>query len=253
MGGSKLAWSSFDFLNETEFEKILLRKDILKKYLIYNAKKSLNIYRKYNRYADVLLIEKNFKYWCVGEVEVSKHSFKNHIFPQLIEIFSLMQQNIDLIRKNYLQIDNISANKNITDLIKYNEPFLVLIIDKIPSNLLNIIPLLNSFCNVKTILRSRDESENYMYRIDDYYMDSIVNNSSNCYVNDNVLIIDHPNLLGLNVIQSNFITFKGQEIRIQEQFNKINGVNRLFWILEKKVTNGKYKIQLNNNKLILTK
>ena len=62
MGGSKLAWSSFDFLNETEFEKILLRKDILKKYLIYNAKKSLNIYRKYNRYADVLLIEKNFKY-----------------------------------------------------------------------------------------------------------------------------------------------------------------------------------------------
>ena len=45
MGGGSLAWSSFDFSNETEFEKILLKKDILKKYWIYDAKKTLNTFR----------------------------------------------------------------------------------------------------------------------------------------------------------------------------------------------------------------
>ena len=43
MEGSELAWSSFDFSNETQFEEIVIKKDILKKYHIYDAKKTLNI------------------------------------------------------------------------------------------------------------------------------------------------------------------------------------------------------------------
>ena len=62
MEGGKIAWSSFDFSNESEFEDIIIKKDILKEYFVFNAKKTLNIFRKYNRYADVLLIEKGFKY-----------------------------------------------------------------------------------------------------------------------------------------------------------------------------------------------
>ena len=90
MERSKVTWSSFDFSNETDFEEIILNKDILKNYFVYDAKKTLNIFRKYNRYADVLLVHKKFKYWSIGEIEISKHSFKNHIFPQLIEIYTLM-------------------------------------------------------------------------------------------------------------------------------------------------------------------
>ena len=97
MAGSELTWSSFDFSNETQFEEIVLKRNILKQYHVYDAKKTLNIFRKYNMYADVLLIEKNFKYWCIVEVEISKHSFKGHVFPQLIEIYSLMEQNLNLI------------------------------------------------------------------------------------------------------------------------------------------------------------
>ena len=253
MGGGSLAWSSFDFSNETEFEKILLKKDILKKYWIYDAKKTLNTFRKYNRYADVLLIEKNLKYWCIGEVEISKHSLINHIFPQLIEIFSLIQQNLDLIRKNYLEIEGINSNKEISDLIKYNEPVLTLIIDKIPSNFINVIPLLNSFCNVITIMRSRDTSENYIYKIDEFNMNFINNENSNCYINDNVLIIDNPNLLNLNKNKLNFVNFKGEDILTQEQFSKIDGKNRLFWILDKKINNGKYYLEFESGKIILKK
>ena len=59
---------------------------------------------------DVLLIERDYKYWCIGEVEISKHSFKGHIFPQLIEIYSLMEQNINLIRDNYLKLDTLNVD-----------------------------------------------------------------------------------------------------------------------------------------------
>ena len=129
MARGEIAWSSFDFTNETEFEDIIIKKDILKDYYVYNAK-TLNNFKKYNRYADVLLIEKNFKYWSIGEVEISSHSFKNHIFPQLIEIYSLMEQNIDLIRRNYIEIEELEKTKEIEDLIKFNKPYLTLIIDK---------------------------------------------------------------------------------------------------------------------------
>ena len=163
MERSKITWSSFDFSNETDFEEIIIKKDVLKNYFVYDAKKTLNIFRKYNRYADVLLIQKNFKYWSIGEIEISKHSFKNHIFPQLIEIHTLMEENIDLIRKNYMEIKDLDNSKELEDLIKFNKPFLNLIIDKFPSNYNNILPLLNSFCNVNLVQRLRDSEENYIY------------------------------------------------------------------------------------------
>ena len=50
MERGKVTYSSFDFSNETEFEDIIIKKDILKNYYVYDAKKTLNIFRKYNRY-----------------------------------------------------------------------------------------------------------------------------------------------------------------------------------------------------------
>lgn len=253
MEGSELTWSSFDFSNETQFEEIVIKKDILKTYHVYNAKKTLNIFRKYKRYADVLLIEKEYKYWCIGEVEISKHSFNGHIFPQLIEIFSLMEQNISLIRDNYLKIDKLSNSKELEDLIKFNKPFLSLIIDKFPSNYINIIPLLNSFCNVNTIIRLKDTDENYNYMIDNYYQSNIINSTSTCYVNDIVLIIDYPNLLALNIKNYDFLVFKGEKIYIHRQFSKVEGEDRLFWIMQNKIKDGKYQIKIIDGILSLSK
>ena len=228
MERGKVTYSSFDFSNETEFEDIIIKKDILKNYYVYDAKKTLNIFRKYNRYADVLLIEKDLKYWSIGEVEISKHSFKSHIFPQLIEIYSLMEENIDLIRKNYIQIEGIEKTKEIEDLIKFNKPFLNLIIDKFPSNYNNILPLLNSFCNVNLVQRLRDSDENYMYITENHLTESVSKPFSNSYVNDIVLIIDCPNLLGLSKLDAEFIIYKEEKIYIQQQFGKIEGIDRLF-------------------------
>lgn len=251
MERSKITWSSFDFSNETDFEEIIIKKDVIKNYHVYDAKKTLNIFRKYNRYADILLIQKNFKYWSIGEIEISKHSFKNHIFPQLIEIHTLMEENIDLIRRNYLEIEGLDNSKELEDLIKFNKPFLNLIIDKFPSNYNNILPLLNSFCNVNLVQRLRDSEENYIYINDDYYTDLIKNEESNCYVNDIVLIIEQPNLLGLNKLDVDSLQYNGEKIHIQQQFGRIDGVDRLFWIMETKILDGKYKLKNDNNTLKL--
>ena len=121
------------------------------------------------------------------------------------------------------------------------------------SNVFDISILLNSFCNVITIMRSRDTSENYIYKIDEFNMNFINNENSNCYINDNVLIIDNPNLLNLNKDKLNFVNFKGEDILTQEQFSKIDGKNRLFWILDKKINNGKYCLESENGKIILKK
>lgn len=253
MEGSNVNWTSFDFSNETDFEEMILNKNILKNYSVYNSKTTLNIFRKYNRYADILLIDKKFKYWCIGEVEVSKHSFKSHIFPQLVEIYSLMELNIDLIRENILRLEGLELNKEVQDLINFNKPFLSLVIDKIPSNYNNIIPLLNSFCNINLIERMKDDNENYSYRTEEYYQKRISSSTSDCYINNVVLIIDNPNLLELNKIDFNFILYKGEKIQIQQHFNKVDGHNRLFWIIEKKISDGKYSLTKEKNKLILKK
>lgn len=253
MDGSKITWSSFDFLNEKEFEEILLKRSILKEYSIHDAKKTINIFRKYNRYADVLLIEKDFKYWCVGEVEISKHSFSGHVFPQLIEIYQLMEQNVDLIRKSYLNIPTLNIHKELEDLVKFNKPFLNLIIDKIPSTYSNIIPILNSFCNVTTVNRMTDSEQNYSYVVDNHYVNIISKSQSTCFINDVVLIIDYPNLLDMNKKEYEYFLFKGEKIYIQQHFSIIEGKETLFWIIEKKINDGKYFLTKENNELILIK
>lgn len=251
MERSKMTWSSFNFTNETDFEQIIIQKDILKNYYVYNAKKTLNIFRKYNRYADVLLIQKNFKYWSIGEVEISKHSFKNHIFPQIIEIYTLMEENVDFIRQNYLEIQEIDVSKEIEDLIKFNKPFLNLVIDKIPASYNNILPLLNSFCNVNLVQRLRDSEENYVYLNDDYYRDSIKKAESNCFINERILIIENPNLLDLQKIEKEYLYFANKKISIRKQFNKVGGKDKLFWIMELAIPVGKYRLRNQNNELIL--
>jgi hypothetical protein len=199
------------------------------------------------------LVEREFKYWSIAEVEISRHSFKNHIFPQLIEIYSLVDQNLESIRKSFLQLDDLVNTKELEDLINYNKPFLSLIIDKIPSNYLNIIPLLNTFCNVNTVIRLKDSNENYVYINDDYIKDDILNSISSCYIKDRILFIDHPNLIGLNKRAFEFIEFNNDKYYFNHNVSNVNNTPTLYFILHEPIPNGKYKISSQSNYLILSK
>jgi hypothetical protein len=253
MDRSQITWTSVEFNNETEFEDILKKNDVLKDYFVYNAKKTINIFKNYNRYADLLLIDKTYKYWVIAEVEISRHSFKNHIFPQLIEIYSLVDQNIESIRKSFLLIEDLPKNKEVEDLINFNKPFLNLVIDKIPSNYLNIIPLLNTFCNVNTVIRLKDSNENYVYINDDYFTDDIMNSTSSCYIKDRILFIDHPNIIGLNSKNFDYIDFNNDKFYFSHNVSLVNNLKTLYFILNDSIPNGKYKISSQSNYLILSK
>lgn len=253
MERSEITWTSFDFSNEGDFEKIILKRDVLKNYRVFDAKKTLNTLKNYRRYADVLLIQKDYRYWSIGEIEISKHSFKSHIFPQLIEIFTLLELNIDLIRKNYLEIPGLPVSKEIRNLINFNKPFMNLIIDKIPSNYNNILPLLNSFCNVNMVRRLRDNEQNYIYINDDNYQDSIKKKVSDCYISSIALFIDRPNLVDLDNDIFETIDFNGEKLAFQQQFKLIEGVNRVFWIIDRDIPDGKYKLENSNNTLKIYK
>ena len=99
----------------------------------------------------------------------------------------------------------------------------------------------------------KDSNENYSYITDNYYQKNINQNISPCYINHIVLIIDYPNLLGMNNFSHDFLEYKGEKIYIQQHFNKIDGEERLYWIMENKINDGKYYLKIIDSKLILTK
>ena len=255
MAGDRLKFSSFDFSNETEFENIILKNNILDNYHVYDAKKTLNDFRKYNRYADVLLISKDLKYWSIGEVEISSHSFKRHVFPQLLEIHSLMEKNLSYIRENFLKITDLPKEKEVEDLIKYNRPFLTLIIDKVPTLYVNALPLLNTFCNVITVTRFKDDDENYAYYDQSFRLDDLENEISTAYIRDNFLTIDNPNLLSLHKMNSFMIDYKGLEYITTLQFPIKHGDSMiLIWTIDNdNIRDGKYKLKKEQNKYYLTR
>lgn len=248
MVGDNVSFSSFDFSNETEFENILVKKNILKNFLVIDAKKTLNFVKNYNRYADVLLIQKDYKYWSIGEVEIAEHSFKSHVFPQLVEIAFLVDKNIRYIRENFLKIENVPSSKEVQDLINFNKPFITLVIDKFPSKYSNILPLLSTFCNVITVIRLRDDNENYAYIEDFYKIRPIDEIFTYLYIENNIASIDHPNLLGLD--KFNYFEASYEEEKISfglQQPVEVDGERVLFWLVNNTILrNGKYVLKKKN-------
>lgn len=250
-------WKKFKFYNEGEFEKLILSNKVLNNYIIFDQKISLNDFRNYDRFGDLLMIEKNFRYWSIGEVEISSHSFSSHIFPQILELYNLIESYYETIQQRYVKIFDKPSEKKYRDLILYNKPFLTLIIDDIPHNYKNSISLIKNFSNIHSVNRVRTENEEYLYIIDSDFSKYIDGNFSTCYINDNIIIIDYPNILSLNENEIDSISFKEVETPIHKQFRSINqkGTQRdvLFYYFEGQINNGRYYAKRINNKLILNK
>lgn len=255
MVGNNLRFSSFEFSNETEFENIILKNNVLENYNVYNAKMTLNDFRKYNRHADIILIDKKLGYWSIGEIEVSTHSFKRHIFPQLLEIKSLIEKNTFFIRENFLHSEELPKEKEIEDLIKFNKPYLTLVIDKLPPLYSNIIPLLNSFCNVITLSRLKDQNENYAYYDQHFIIDEILKTSSTAFIRDNFLSIDNPNLLDLHTVNAFTLNYKEEEYNVTLQLPiKMDKELVLIWTIDNdNIRDGKYRLTKSQNQYILTR
>lgn len=255
MDGSIIdSWTSFRFSNEADFEKIILQKNVFKDQTILDMKVSLNKSGYYNRYADVVIFSKDFNFWSIGEIEIAEHSFINHVFPQLIELFSLIEKNLSEIQSEFLAQPVVASSKDLQDLIRFNKPFLTLIIDRFPLKYVSAINLLKQFCNVHVVSRYKDQNENYIYAIEDHLMYDIEFSSSNCTVKDNVLLVERPNLLGMHKSGNIKVWYEGGPIKAIAYEALIGGQNRLFWMLDTTtIRSGLYRLSIKENKLNLTK
>lgn len=258
MDGNTLnIWKKFKFYNEGEFENLILSNKVFNNYEIFNQKISLNDFRNYDRFGDLLMVEKDFKYWSICEVEISSHSFSNHIFPQILELYNLIESYYETIQQRYVKLFDKPSEKKYRDLILYNKPFLTLIIDDIPDKYKNSISLIKNFSNIHSVNRVRRENEEYIYIINSEYSKYIDDVFSTCFINDNIIIIDYPNILSLNEYDIDTISFKQIETQIHKQFRRINqrGVQRdvLFYYFDGQINSGRYYAKRVNNKLILNK
>lgn len=255
MAGNRLdSFRLFKYSNENDLERIILKNDLLKQFKVFEAKETLNEFRNFKRYADVLLIEKDYNFWSIGEVEISKHSMPGHIFPQLLEFHVMVQSNMDVIRQNYVKIAANLGDRKAVELISYNQPILTLIIDEMPSSYLNIEKIITTFCNVIRISRYRNEDEEYRYLIEENFIDLIEKATTPCYVStSNFLSIDHPNLVGMHKNKIDSLIFDDKVIGLHRNHIKVDGELKLVHYLDEEVRSGKYYLTRHEEKLILNK
>ena len=246
-------WSSFKFNNETDFEKIILQSNLFKNFDIYDAKITLN--KTFNRYPDIVLFQKQRKYWCIGEVEIAEHSFESHVFPQVIEIYTLIERNLDFIQRQFLNHPAINNDKALIELVSYNKPFVSLISDRFPPKHINSLSILKNICNVSVVSRFKDSNENYIYNINEYPMNEVKKLCTSCLIDENLLFIERPNIISMHILNHKSLVYEGEEIFLKSYNEVPEGQKRkrLFWFLEKPLRKGKYNLSLLDNILTLSK
>lgn len=255
MAGDRLdTYKLFKYSNENDLERILLKNNLLKDFNVIEAKKTLNEFRNFKRYADVLLIENDYRFWSIGEVEIAKHSMSGHIFPQLLEFYTMVESNMDVIRQNYLKIVESLGDRKAVELISYNQPVLTLVIDEMPSNFMNLEKIITTFCNVIKVARYRNEDEEYKYLIEESWIDLISKSATPCYVStNNFLSIDHPNLVGMHKSKHDSLIFDNRPVGLHRTHIKVDGDLKLVHYLDEEIRSGKYYLIKNEENLILNK
>lgn len=170
-------YDKVNFNTEDEFESHISNKidNIYNDFLVVDFKMLLktNDYFTNDVKADFILIRKDYTKWIVVEVEYyskSKHNWlENHVVPQMNKIINVNynQENqankIFLYIKNKLIKQNIDFNFNtIENLIKFNKPDFLVIINDYPLDVINWKTALYN-CELSVIRCFKDSLENYIY------------------------------------------------------------------------------------------
>lgn len=255
MVGNRIdTYKLFKYSTETDLERMLINSEIINEYFVLDAKRSLNAFKNYKRYADLLIIDKAYKFWSIAEVEISSHSMPNHIFPQLLEFHVLIESNLDLIRTSFLKVVETLRDRKVTELITYNKPMLSLIIDDLPKKYSNMDSILSNFCNLHLVKRFRDDNENYIYTLDEILNTNLKSKRSPCYISSSGFIaIDYPNVIGMHMQSFDTVVFDSNEIPIHKHHIQNEGNLSLVYYLETGVRSGRYFIYNEKDQLIIRK
>lgn len=253
MAGDKITSRKYLFETEGNFERIILENKIFDDYFVFDIKNVPLNMRMYKRYADVLLINKDLKYWSIAEVEISHHSFSQHIFPQLLELQVLIEKNKEAVRELILGLEFVKENGAIEKLIKFNDPFFTLIIDHLKPKYRTFANLLSSLCSVIIINTWKDDFERNLYSIERINEKTYQEKKVPCFIKKNLLYIEKPNFIEMHYNDDKYVLFKGNEIPLRKN-NVFLGENPcVIWVLNEKMRSGKYYIQRVKGELNLIK
>lgn len=156
--------------------------------------------------ADLALIDKNYLGWWVIEVEMSRHSFKNHVLPQvkiLSEAFyseSVAQYFFE--RQPALDLDRLKA------MMKGVQPRVLVILDLPKPEWSQKLEKFDCLLAIFQIFKSSDNK--IIYRINGQYPFNFESGRSLCHFEpliSNFLVIDSPALLDIQNDEKIEVTF----------------------------------------------
>ncbi len=262
-------YSKVNFNTEDEFESHISNKiaNIYNNFLVVDFKMLLktNDYYTNDVKADFILISKDYKRWIIVEVEYyskSKHNWlEDHVVPQMNKIININynEQNqankiFSFIKNKLIKQDIDFDNRKMENLINFNKPDFLVIINDYPLDIINWKTSLYN-CELSVIRCFKDNLENYIYSkeiIKEFDEISLAHIGKR----QNILTVEKPSLiylLDLKLLDIN-IVLKNEVMRSTKW--KINSSNPKTLELQTENINlkrGIYSIVNKNGILTLSK
>jgi len=201
--------------------------------------------------ADLALIDKNYLGWWVVEVEMSRHSLKQHVLPQ-IKILSEANYGKKIAQFFYDKQPLLNLKK-LKDLMKGNQPRVLVVVDLPKPEWSQKLEKFNAIVALFQIFKS--PSNEMIYRINGDYPFNFENGTSRCLFEkllSNLLIVESPAILTIQnderieIIYDNALT-EWKRLDIQNKvyllpmgFNPLN-VKKNYLLL--KETTGKFYLK----------
>jgi hypothetical protein len=213
---------SSNSLYESEIERILLQNadTIFPAFYLIPFKKTV-FSEDSSAKADFVLIDKQYREWWVVELEISSHSLKGHVIPQ---VQSLLAANYGEEEASYIlqKTENLDSNQ-LQNLITNHPPNVMVIVNS--SNVFWQEPLKKIGVDLFIFEIFRSDKNQHIFRINGKSPIVVLNFISKCYFQPylpNILFIETPKLL--------------QDLK-QKQLNIYYGNGISDWILIEKNKN----------------
>lgn len=201
--------------------------------------------------ADLALIDKSYLGWWVVEVEMSRHSLKHHVLPQ-VKILSEATYGEDVARYFFTKQSRLDFKK-LADMMKGIQPRVLVVVDLPKPDWISKLEKYDALLALFQIFKS--STNQMIYRVNGQYPFNFEGGRSLCYFErliSNFLIIESPALLDIQndekieVTYNNALTewkrldIKDRVYLIPVKFNPLN-ISYKYMLL--KEISGKYYLQ----------
>lgn len=247
-------WKILKYNREEEIENSLASNTISDDFIFYDFKHNVDVTGLLVRRADMLVIDKGTRFWGLVEVETAQHSFSNHIFPQLLGLNQLIESNNYQLSDSIIhKFDNLTHTQK--RLIKFNKPFLFLVID---SEFDLYKSICNAFCSLICIQRFISNDFQFAYRFQVNFEHLLQESISSAIVDAHFISISNPELIKLNDNLGdiyNFYIGKGSDLIICRSLGRsTDRVSNHYPVVleitktETRIIQGKYLVRLIEGK-----